>query len=396
MRRGRRIGIGALALAAVAAIWGCGGSDETGQGVTAPREPGLAGNGSAANRRDVGDGAGGVALDTVGNFDHPVYLTQPAAGDDDHLYVVEQCGRILRLPLEGGETSVFLDLSELVTCGGEQGLLSVAFDPRYERSGLFYVNYTDTEGDSRTVEYRRASSDPGAADPASAREILRIEDFASNHNGGQLLFGPDGSLYLGMGDGGGTGDPNRTAQDPDSPLGKLLRLDPDRPGSFELAAIGLRNPWRFSFDPPTDSVWIGDVGQDQSEEIDTARIEDLGPTLNFGWSAFEGSRRYNEDQRAADAVAPVIEYGHDGGGCSVTGGYVVRDRELSSLQGRYLYGDFCAGELRSFPADPADPADDRALGLEVRSLSSFATDRAGHVYAISLEGPVYRLVADRG
>ena len=163
------------------------------------------------------------------------------------------------------------------------------------------------------------------ADPESAAELLKIDDFAPNHNGGLLLFGPDGRLYLGMGDGGGAGDPERTAQDPEQPLGKLLRLDPTRPGEFELAALGLRNPWRFSFDRRTGDLWIGDVGQDTLEEIDAVRGDQLGPQLNFGWSAFEGDQRFNEDQQAPDATPPVLEYGRDDG-CSVTGGYVVRDR----------------------------------------------------------------------
>ena len=319
----------------------------------------------------VGDGDGGVRLEQLGEFDDPVYLTQPPSGDDDHLYVVEQCGRIQRVPLGGGEPSVFLDIGGLVTCGGEQGLLSVAFDPDYERSGALYVNYTDLAGDSVTAEYRR-SGDSGVADPDSARELLRIEDFAPNHNGGLLLFGPDSELYLGMGDGGGAGDPERTAQNPDSPLGKLLRIDRDDPGSYELAAIGLRNPWRYSFDRRTDELWIGDVGQDTFEEIDAAPLDALGPDLNFGWSAFEGTQRFNDDQEAPGATPPVLEYGRDRG-CSVTGGYVVRDPALSSLAGRYLYADFCEGELRSFPADPDGggagdrPARaDRALALLLR------------------------------
>ena len=395
------MGIAALWLGAFAS--GCGG-DETSSTTTssaaetttttstqaqAPPQSG----GAAAT---VGDGDGGVKLEQFGTFDQPVYITQPASGDDDHLYVVEQCGTIQRVPVGGGDPTVFLDVSSLVTCGGEQGLLSVAFAPDYERSGLLYVNYTDETGDSRTVEYQRSAKDPATVDPDSARELLHIDDFAPNHNGGLLMFGPDGELYLGMGDGGGAGDPERTAQNPDRPLGKLLRLDPDNPGDYELAAIGLRNPWRYSFDPRTNELWIGDVGQDTFEEIDAASLDDLGPDLNFGWSAFEGTDRFNDDQQAPNARPPVLEYGRDRG-CSVTGGYVVRDPQLESLLGRYLYGDFCEGQLRSFTADPAKHgADDRPLGPQVSQLSSFGTDAAGHVYAISLEGPVYRLAPDSG
>jgi glucose/arabinose dehydrogenase len=353
------------------------------------------GDGPPAERREppVGDGEGGVRLEKLGDFSQPVYVTEPPSGDEG-LFVVEQCGRIIRVD-PGGQTETVLDVSELVTCGGEQGLLSAAFAPDYQRSGLFYVNYTATDGTSLTVEYRRSENDSGAADPDSARELLQIEDFASNHNGGLLLFGPDDNLYLGMGDGGGGGDPERTAQDLSRLLGKLIRIDlQDENPEPEIAAYGLRNPWRFSFDRETRDLWIGDVGQDALEEIDGVTFNQFtGPDapLNFGWSAFEGTERFNTDQEAPGAIAPVLVYGREGG-CSVTGGYVVRDPGLRSLYGRYLYGDFCEGELHSFTAEPNEEAnDDTALGVQIPSLSSFGEDAAGHIYATSLEGPVYRL-----
>jgi glucose/arabinose dehydrogenase len=389
----------AAGLSAACLAAGCGGGDATTVSETSPttaeRPP--SGDGAAPGGREppVGDGDGGVRLAALGEFDQPVHVAQPATGDDDHLYVVEQCGTIQRLPIGGGEPAPFLELGDLVTCGGEQGLLSVAFAPDYASSGLLYVNYTDTAGDSRTVEYTRADGEP-VADPGSARELLRIEDFASNHNGGLLLFGPDDELYLGMGDGGGSGDPERTAQDSASPLGKLLRIDRAEPGGYQVAALGLRNPWRYSFDRETGDLWIGDVGQDAIEEIDAVARGALdGEPLNFGWSAFEGTEPFNPDQRAPGAIPPVLEYPRADGACSVTGGYVVRDRALASLYGRYLYGDFCLGELRSFPADPGRRArDDQALGLRVEQLSSFGEDAAGRLYAVSLAGPVYRLEAD--
>jgi glucose/arabinose dehydrogenase len=379
----------AAAAAGVIASAGCGGGDS--EPTTNPPTASDGGGGPP----EPADGEGGVSLERVAIADEPVYVTQPPSGDPDHLYVVERCGRIMRVPIEGGRGSPFLDVADLITCEGtEQGVLSVAFAPDYERSGLLYVDYTDTEGDSRVVEYRRSADDPGTADSSTAREILKIDDFAENHNGGLLLFGPDDELYLGMGDGGGAGDPERTAQNPDSPLGKLLRLDPRRPGAYELAAIGLRNPWRFSFDPRTQSLWIGDVGQDSLEEIDAVRTDELGPDLNFGWSAFEGTERFNDDQQAPDAVAPVFDYPTSGDNCSVTGGYVIRDPDLPTLNGRYLYGDYCAGDLRSFTAVADEPAkDDTELGLEVPQLSSFGIDVEGRYYAVSLEGTVYRLVA---
>jgi glucose/arabinose dehydrogenase len=311
----------------------------------------------------------------------------------------------------------FLDLSGEITCEGtEQGLLSIAFAPDYERSGRLYVDYTDRQGDTRIVEYRRSTANPGRAEPGSARELLFVDQPYVNHNGGLVLFGPEGNLYIGLGDGGSAGDPQRNGQDLTALLGKILRIDPVRSGGKpysvpsdnpyldqsgarpEVAVSGVRNPWRFSFDRETDDLWVGDVGQNELEEIDVVAFDQLtapsrGP--NFGWSAFEGTLPYNDDQRARGARPPVLEYGR-GRGCSVTGGYVVRDRELESLYGRYLYGDYCEGELRSFIAEPDRAArDDRALGLRIPSLSSFGEDAAGHLYATSLEGPVYRLTPDR-
>ena len=426
MRDRALIAIGVALIAA--SLWGsgCGGGEDEGGETT----------GTVTDTRPVvptgdpppseGEGEGGVALEKLGDFEQPVYLTQDPQGPTGDLYVVEQCGRIQRVPADGGEPELFLDIADQITCGGEQGLLSVAFDPN-AGEGLFYVYFTDTEGTARIVEYRRSSDDPLIADPASARDVLAIEDFASNHNGGLLLFGPDGSLYVGTGDGGGGGDPERTAQDLGSLLGKILRIDPHESGGEpyaiptdnphvgengaqpEIFAHGLRNPWRYSFDHDSGDLWIGDVGQSALEEINAVsavevanpKVAEAEPStssersgLNFGWSAFEGTQPYNDDQEAPGARPPVLEYGRDGG-CSVTGGYVVRDRDLPSLYGRYLYGDYCQGELRSFAADPSKPAgDDRPLGLEVSSLSSFGEDLSQRIYALSLEGPVYRLVGE--
>lgn len=377
----------AASIAAVAA--GCGGGDEPMTTVTGATTP--ATKPEPEPEPPVGDGDGGIVLEQVGEFDQPLYVTQPRS-DPDHLYVVEQCGQIERVGLDGSEPEVFLDVGDLIVCGGEQGLLSVAFAPDYDDSRLLYVYYTDTEGTTKIVEYQ-ATRDGSAADPDSARELVSIEDFAPNHNGGLLVFGPDRELYAGTGDGGGAGDPERNAQDRTSLLGKLLRID-TKSGDTEIAALGLRNPWRYSFDRKTGDLWIGDVGQDELEEIDSAPAGELDRELNFGWSAFEGTEPFNEDQEAPGALEPTLVYGRDLG-CSVTGGYVVRDRELPSLYGRYLYGDYCLGQLRSFPADAGEAAtDDRTLGLEISSLSSFGEDASGRVYATSLEGRVYRLVAE--
>ena len=391
-------------LAATAALAGCGGGSSPSTG-TSPEGPPPAD--TQPGKLPTGNGIGGVHLEKLGDFDRPLYVTQ-APGDVGHLFVVEQTGRVR--VLSNGEPSAtpFLDLSDGVSCCGEQGLLSIAFAPDYRRSGLVYVDYTDRAGDTRVVEYRRSNSDPLTVDPASRRVVLRVDQPFANHNGGLLLFGPDDLLYLGLGDGGSEGDPDRTGQDLSTLLGKILRIDPraaggrpysvpasnpfvDRPGARpEIYSYGLRNPWRFSFDRLTEALSIGDVGQTRFEEIDLVP-SGAGRGANFGWSAFEGFARFNQDQTAPDAVPPVRVYSHDEG-CSVTGGYVVRDRSLRSLYGRYLYGDFCAGELRSFPADPGRRAtDDQPLGLEVPQLSSFGEDDAGHIYATSLDGPVYRL-----
>jgi glucose/arabinose dehydrogenase len=358
----------------------------------------------------VGDGNGGVELEEIGEFEAPVFVTQPEG--DDALYVVEQPGRIIRVAPNGGQ-KVFLDISDKVlTEGAEQGLLSVAFAPDYERSGRFYIDYTDLEGDTRVVEYRAKGDE---ADPRSARQLLRIVDPYANHNGGLLLFDDAGNLLIGHGDGGSKEDPDRNGQNLSVPFAKILRIDPqgakgeqyaiprDNPyvdegdARPETLAWGLRNPWRFSFDRETGDLWIGDVGQSDQEEIDALARSDVDSGANFGWSAFEGTMPFNDDQEAPDAVEPVHTYGRDGG-CSVTGGYVVRDPALESLYGRYLYADYCVGQLRSFSAEEAlaegAAEDDTALGLQVPAVSSFGEDQEGRIYATSLEGPVYRLVPE--
>jgi glucose/arabinose dehydrogenase len=411
--RARRSIVLAVALVAATVLADCGGGSDQAPSTTAEAPAtapaGEPGGGTPPVPSRTGDGEGGVELTEVGDFESPLYVTQPVRGDDDHLYVVEQCGRVQRVGLDGADPQTFLDISEQVTCGGEQGLLSAAFDPDYARSGRLYVDYTDTDGDTRVVEYRRLADDPGSVDPDSARDVLSVDQPFANHNGGLLLFGPDGRLYIGLGDGGGGGDPERNGQDLSTLLGKILRIDPresagdpysvpadnpfaDRASARpEILAYGLRNPWRFSFDPQTQDLWIGDVGEGALEELDVATPGELDFGPNFGWSAFEGTQRFNEDESAPGARPPVYEYPVDDA-CAVTGGYVVRDPRLRSLYGRYLFGDFCQGELRSFPADPKrGPNDERALGLQVPALSSFGTDAAGHVYVTSLEGPVYRL-----
>jgi glucose/arabinose dehydrogenase len=387
-----------VALCALA-IAGCGGDEEEpgGDGATTAVEP--------QSAPQVGSGEGGVSLEKVGDFDQPVFVAQPPASRD--LYVVEKPGRI-RLVRDGEvRDAPVIDISEEFSDSGEQGLLSIAFAPDFADSRALYAYYTDSGQDQRVVSYE-ASGDGTTIDPGSEREVLAMDDFASNHNGGLLSFGPDELLYIGTGDGGLADDPLRTAQDLGSPLGKLLRIDPtpqggrpyaippdnpfaDRQGARpEVYSYGLRNPWRYSFDSETGDLFIGDVGQNSLEEIDYVPAG-KGAGANFGWSAFEGDQRFNTDQSAEGHVPPVLAYGRDGG-CSVTGGYVVRDPELTSLYGRYLYGDFCSPELRSFVIRGGRAREDGPVGLEVPSLSSFAEDRQGRIYATSLDGPVFRLV----
>jgi glucose/arabinose dehydrogenase len=377
-------------VAQAALIVGCGGgADQSGT------EPAAGQQAPSAN--------GTVRLEQIGDFDQPVYVTQPPGSED--LYVAERQGTV-RIVREGGTVSTpALDIHDQVTSDGdEQGFLSIAFPPDFQRSRLVYAYYTGNDQDQHVVGY--TVSDDGSFDAGSEREILHMDDFASNHNGGLLLFGPDRQLYVGTGDGGIADDPERNGQNLDSLLGKILRIDPrpsggrpytvESPGPLgegarpEICNYGLRNPWRFSFDRSTAALLIGDVGQNTQEEIDYVPAERTCGN-NFGWSAFEGTNRFNTDQEAPNAVAPILTYGRDEG-CSVTGGFVVRDRSVPALSGRYVYGDYCAGELRSFkPATPA-ARDDRSLGLDVPSLSSFGEDDQGHVYAVSLDGPVYRLV----
>jgi glucose/arabinose dehydrogenase len=356
----------------------------------------------------------GVRLVPIGRFTSPTYITSPPH-DTRRLFVVEQAGRIR--VVRGGRVlrAPFLDIRSLVTSGGEQGMLSVAFPPDYATSGLFYVYYTDRDQQQRIVAYHRASAD--RADHGSARLVLRMADTETNHNGGLMLFGPDDLMYVGTGDGGGGDDQHGTrgnAQDLGSLLGKILRIDPrsqsdgqpygvpssnpfvGRSGARgEVYSYGLRNPWRFSFDRSTHDLSIADVGQEDIEEVDFVR-KGKGRGANFGWRVYEGRQRNFTDEEAPGAIASVIDKTHADGWCSITGGYVVRDPALPALRGRYVYGDYCKGQLRSARLTPRRAIGDRPVGVKtVAGLSSFGEDAAGRVYAVSLNGPVYRLAAAR-
>ena len=326
----------------------------------------------------------------VAHFDSPVYATAPP-GVAKVLYVVEQAGRILVWQNGKVRAKPFLDIRSGVKSGGEQGLLSMAFDPGYARNHFFYVDYTDTDGDTRVVRFR---SNGTSAIASSAKQLLFVKDFAPNHNGGQLQFGPDGKLYWGNGDGGGAGDPERNGQNLDRPFAKIERLDVRASGiHWQLVAYGLRNPWRFAFDRTTGDLYIGDVGQDAWEEVDYVPHGSTG-VANFGWNHFEGNHVYDDTQQLAGPgryVPPVYEYSH-ASGCSVTGGYVYRGRALQADAGRYYFGDNCAGTVWSFKLADGNAGDVRTESFQVPGLSSFAQDAAGELYLMSVTtGDLFRL-----
>jgi glucose/arabinose dehydrogenase len=357
--------------------------------------------------------AGGVALKKVGEFDEPVYVSG-APGFPKLLFVVEQPGRIQVLS-GGRKRGAFLDLRSQVGYGGEEGLLSLAFPPDYAQSRRFYVYYTDNAGNIRVDEFRRRSATRAAA--GSQRRVIEIpHPVNSNHNGGQLQFLGD-LLYFGTGDGGAGGDPPNNAQNRNVLLGKLLRIDPrpasgqpysvprsnpfvGRPGRDEIYSYGLRNPFRFSFDTTSAQdprIAIGDVGQNEFEEIDYTTVAGAAGA-NFGWDAFEGLVPYDDESSGTPdpggTVKPIFAFPHSrGGSCSVTGGYVVRDRGLPSLYKRYVYADFCEGRLRSLAPHLEGASGERRLGIVVPSPSSFGEDTRGRLYVTSLEGPVFRLVS---
>ncbi len=338
-----------LAVVAAALVAGCGGD-----GPERRTTPGTLEQGAELRLEVVADG-----------FEAPLQaLAHPETGE---LVVVEQGG----LVKVGDERRILLDLRDRTAAGGERGLLSIAFHP--DDPKRLYASFTDLEGDSRVVELG----------PDGERELIRVDQPYENHNGGHVLFGPDGLLYLGLGDGGAAFDPEQRSQDPDSRLGKLLRADVDvAEPEWETVALGLRNPWRISFDG--DDLWIADVGQDLWEEVNVVRGWS-GELLNFGWDVFEGSERVEKHELGPGRVVePVAQYGHDLG-CSVTGGHVVRS---GTLAGRYVYGDFCSGRI--FTLDAETGGDVREEAPRVEQLTSFGEDAEGRLLAVSADGRILR------
>ena len=386
-----------------------------------------------AARDDPSVPAAVVKLVEIGRFDQAVHVTSPPG--DERLFVVERTGRVRVLDQAGRGKQLFLDLSHLVSQGPEEGLLSLAFAPDYAATGRLYVDYTDARHRTIVAEYRR-SDDPSRADPVSARRVLEIENPTDLHHGGLLVFGPDGHLYVGQGDGGILEDPRLPAQRLDDLHGKILRIDPlpargrayavppdnpfvGRAGRDEIWAYGLRNPWRFGFDD-TGALVIGDVGHKRAEEIDVAPRSGL----NFGWNCLEGTEPYHPlglSPVCEGAVAPALElrryttaeveppgrtptvtrgrppvrvlFTAAAPGCGIVVGGALHDGVIPVLDGRFLYGDFCHPPLRSFAIRNGRVVDEQPLGVEVPFLSSFGSDGAGRVYATSLFGSVYRLEA---
>jgi glucose/arabinose dehydrogenase len=339
-----------------------------------------------------GASARGDALHVVrvAQFRAPVYATT-APGEPGNLYVVEQAGLIRVLTGTTIRPTPFLDIRSQVLSGGEQGLLSVAFDPAYRTSHRFFVDYTDKNGDTHVVEYR---SNGTRAVPSSAKQRLFVKDFAPNHNGGQLQFGPDGRLYWGNGDGGGAGDPGGNGQSLARPFAKIMRLNINaKSPRWTLVAYGLRNPWRFSFDKKTGDLYIGDVGQDNWEEVDYLKRA-TETIANFGWNRFEGTHVYDgitELLTRGVYHAPVAQYPHEDG-CSVTGGYVYRGAKIPSAVGRYFYGDYCSGLVWSLKIVNGKATSLRRELFTVAGLSSFGQGSDGELYLMSVNsGSLFRL-----
>ena len=340
-------------------------------------------------------------LQRIAVLSSPVALAARPGTND--LFIVEQQGRIVRLPdglADGADTA--LDLRGQVSRGNEQGLLGLAFSPD---GGRLFVNFTDNAGTTTIARYDMAGN---AVDPASVEIILTIPQPAGNHNGGQLAFGPDGFLYIGNGDGGGGGDPFANGQNPNTLLGSILRIDVSGASGYtvpasnpfvngggapEVWAWGIRNAWRFGFDSGSGDLWVGDVGQDRFEEVTVLRAADGGGNgANLGWNATEGAESFRGAAIPADHVAPIVSYAHTNGRCSITGGEVYRGSAIPSLEGTYLYGDFCSGEVFGLRADGSE----RAIRLNipvVSQLTSFALDAAGEAYVLSRSGGVFRIVS---
>lgn len=351
-----------------------------------------------------------ITLQTVASG-LPNLVSVTHAGDS-RLFITLQGGVVMIHDGTGVLPEPFLDIRNLVLSGGERGLLSVAFHPGYAQNGLFYVNYTDLRGDTVVARYSVSPFDPNRANPSSAVPVLMIQQPFANHNGGQLQFGPDGFLYIGMGDGGSGGDPGNRAQNLNDLLGKMLRLDINSASPYaippsnpfvgqagrrpEIWAFGLRNPWRFSFDRLTGDLWIADVGQGTWEEVDFQPVNSIGGE-NYGWRRMEGTHCFNPPSNCnpGNLVLPVIEYDHSVG-CSVTGGYVYRGTRSPRLTGQYIYGDFCTGRIFGATRSASGAVTTQQLLDVPFNISTFGEDVTGEIYVGDYSnGILYRLVDSR-
>ncbi len=399
-----RLRLAAILAAVVLVTAACAGS-----------EPAQSGSGGATSTSPAGSaGAAGpgpnlraakLSLARINGLAGPIALA--VRPDDDALYVAEKGGQVRRVMhgQTGARPSVdaspLLDLSAEVSTGGEQGLLGLAFAPDGTK---LYVDYTDRAGDTQVVEYTFAG---GRADPASRRPVLSVHQPFPNHNGGEVAFGPDGKLYVGLGDGGSENDPNMVGQDLAQPLSKILRIDPipsddkgytvpgDNPFVDQTGVVpetydwGLRNPWRFSWDRQNGDLWIGDVGQDRWEEIDYRASADA-PGANFGWSLMDATHPLH-GTNPPGGVLPIAEYTHDNANCAVTGGYVYRGARIPALQGAYLYGDYCSGKVWGLVQADGKVVDRRELNVGAgHSIFSFGEDAAGELYLLAADG-LYRM-----
>lgn len=403
--------VGATALTLTAACSGDGGTGATISTAAPPTTP-KSFSGDARGTMGAGSATSATTAPPVGGDPPPMRAVKIAAfaaplvlavrTGDQAMYVAEKGGLVKTLRGSTIDPEPVLDLSGDVSTGAEQGLLGLAFSPGGDR---LYVNYTDTAGDTRVVEYAFSG---GKADTASRRQLLLVDQPFANHNGGHLVFGPDGFLYIGLGDGGGGGDPQGNGQRLDTLLGKILRIDPrpdgarpysippgnpfaSRPGArAEIWAYGLRNPWRFTFDRETGALWIGDVGQNSVEEIDAVEAS-AGGGQNYGWNRLEGTRRFSAGDTSG-TVAPVHEYPNGDGNCSVTGGYVYRGARMPGLRGSFVFADYCKGELRALvPGASGGGLRSVALGPTLDAVASFGQDAVGELYVLSLGSGLYRL-----
>ncbi len=343
----------------------------------------------------------------------PVFMTAPA-NDTTRLFIVEQGGLIRIYDVIAGSllATPFLDISGLITAGGEQGLLGLAFDPQYAANRQLYVHYTNTAGDIVIARYLRHPTNVNLADPSTGTPLLTVaHPTFSNHNGGMLAFGPDGCLYAGVGDGGSGGDPNNNGQNQNTRLGKLLRIDPFLGGPCannianpflagaapEVWSVGLRNPWRFSFDRQTHDLYIGDVGQGTREEINVSLAPNAGRALNFGWRLMEGFLCFNPSSNCnpGGLTLPVLDYPHLSGACSVTGGYVYRGSVMPALQSTYFYADFCAGFVRSFRYQNGQATEQTEwplLSPPGSFVTSFGEDASGELYITTQGGGLFKFI----